>query len=147
MPAYSEAGWETGPMTELSRADAYASARGWVDWGLADDAGRNAAIMDASTWVRAAWIAPSLFTETQDESIQDGVTEAARLALAGPVFGGAEAGKQTRTSVKAGSVAVTMAEQKATDLQRQRLSLASLLIQAAGARMRVASVNVALAKS
>lgn len=147
MPAYSETGWATGPMTDLARADAYASARGWVDWGLADDAKRQAAIMDASTWVRAAWIAPKLVTEEQDGTIQDGVTEAARLALAGPVFGGENAGKQTRTSVKAGSVAVTMAEQKATDLQRQRLSLASLLIQSAGALMRGASINVRLAKS
>lgn len=151
MPSYSVTdgvpAWTSGALTDEPRATAYATARGWTDWAGASKPAREAAIMEASTYVRAAWKPPAAYSETQDNSIQDGVTEAARLALTAPLIGGNDAGKAARKRVKAGSVEVENAEATAVDLQRQRLSLASLLLQAAGAVLRGSGANVRLAKS
>lgn len=139
--------WSTDPLSATSDVTAYATARGWADWASAAAGARDAAVLEASTYVRAAWKPPAQYSQGQDDAIQDSVAEIARLALSGPLLGGNDAGKRARTSVKAGSVAVTYAEGQATDLQRQRLSLASLMLQAAGAILRGGGVNVRLAKS
>lgn len=147
MTAYADGAWSSDPLTTEGRATIYASARQWADWATATEAQHGAAILEASTYVRAAWAPPRLYTEGQDEAVQDSVAEIARLALAGPLIGGQAAGQLQRKRIKAGSVEIENAESTVIDLQRQKLALATLMLQAAGATLRGSGANVKLAKS
>lgn len=137
MPAYSLMGgvstWAAGALTDEARATTYADARLWADWGAKTAPERQAAILDASTWVRSVWTPPSTYSVALDEALQDAVTDAARLALAGPLMGGAAAGGAQRLSITAGSVGVTYAEKSAAQGRSDRLALVSAMLRATGA--------------
>jgi len=139
--------WDLGPMVTVEDADTYAVARGWADWSALAEPRKSAAILDASTYVRSAYRPPARTGEAVEAQIKDAVIEAARLALAAPLLGGAEAGKRARKSVKAGSVAVEYDGASSGDLNKARLALVTAMLRAAGVFAIGAGVNVRLAKS
>lgn len=139
--------WDLGPMVTVEDADTYAAARGWADWSALAGPRKSAAILDASTYVRSAYRPPARVGEAVEAQIKDAVIEAARLALAAPLLGGAEAGKRARKSVKAGSVAVEYDGASSGDLNKARLALVTAMLRAAGVYAIGAGVNVRLAKS
>lgn len=139
--------WPVGPMVEVDDADAYASARGWTDWAALAQPRKTAAVLDASTYVRASFAPPARADEATEGTIQEAVIEAARLSLTGPLIGGDAAGKAARRSVKAGSVSVEFDAQSPEALRSARLALVTSLLRSAGVLSAGQSANVRLAKS
>lgn len=152
----------------LAEADTYASDRAWSDWADATDPAKEAALRVASQYLDVAFIWPGQLSST-DQMLgwprayaydRDGRTlsdvpsvvktatiEAARLALTGPLVGGAEAGKRLPQRVKAATVEVDFgAAATASGLREQQLELVGAILRRLGARGSC-DVNVALAKS
>lgn len=138
--------WSTDPLTDETTATAYATARGWADWLAATEAARDAAILEASTWVRATKTPPDEYEEAVDAVIGNAVIEASRLALSGALMGGNAAGSGIRTQVRAGSVSVSYAARSYTSSRNDRLALVSALLRSVGVGGG-SSINHALRKA
>lgn len=139
--------WPAGPLATVAEADAYATARGWSDWAALTPERKSGAILDASTFVRAAYRPPAKATTAVEEQISEAVIEAARLSLTSPLIGGDKAGQAARKSVKAGSVAVEYEATSAETRNAARLALVTGLLRYAGVSAIGSGVNVRLAKS
>lgn len=139
--------WTLDPLATVEQADAYAVARGWADWVALPPERKSAALLDASTYIKACYRAPAATTEAEDEMIIEAAIEAARLSLSGPLIGGNAAGQRARKSVKAGSVAVEYDTASTKDLTAARTALVAAMMRAAGVYLAGGGVNVRLAKS
>jgi len=139
--------WPAEPFATVGQADAYAIAHAWADWVLLDDEVRQAALLDADTWIRVSFTAPAPWTPAVADAVQSAVIEAARLAAQSPLIGGAAAGEAGIKSVKAGSVSVEFTDAKAAELSASRLVLVRAMLRAAGAKPIGGGVNISLAKS
>lgn len=138
--------WTLDPLATVEQADAYATARGWADWSIQPER-KTAALLDASTYIKACYRAPAATTEAVDEMISEAAIEAARLSLSGPLIGGNAAGQRARKSVKAGSVAVEYDTASTKDLTAARTALVTAMLRAAGVYLVGGGINVRLAKS
>lgn len=144
MATYSADGWSSGALVPTADVTTYGAARGWADWLAATDGAKDAAVLDASTWVRAVWTAPAEYDADDDAVISDAIAEASRLALSGPLMGGATSAQRTR--VQAGSVSVEYAQTSARSLSNDRLSLVNAMLRSAGAT-GFSSINARLLKA
>lgn len=138
--------WEAGALVPTADVTTYATARNWTDWTGATEAAQDAAVLEASTYVRAVWTPPVEYTEPKDGAIADAICEASRLALSSALLGGAAAGSAQRQSVTAGSVSVSYFEKAATALRAERMALVSAMLRATGCSGGP-GLNVALRKS
>ena len=138
--------WSTDPLTDEATASAYATARGWADWTAATEAKREAAILEASTWVRATKTPPAVYDEGVDAGIEDAVIEASRLALSAPLMGGDAAASAQMTQVSAGSVSVAWAAKSVTQGRADRLALVNAMLRSLGVG-GASGLNVGLRKS
>lgn len=124
--------WEAGALVPTADVTTYATDRNWSDWLAATEAAQDAAVLDASTYVRAVWTPPVEYTEAKDDAIADAIAEASRLALSGALLGGSAAGADARLAVSAGSVSVTYAGRSAKALRGERMALVSAMLRSAG---------------
>lgn len=127
--------WSSSPLVLTADANAYAAARGWTDWAAAVTAGTaDAAILDASTFIRAYYGPPSALTAEAELSATSAVIEAARLALASPLLGGDQS-TQAVIREKVGPLETQYAAPRDPSAVRDdRLALVTALLIAAGAR-------------
>lgn len=140
-------GWSSDPLATVEQADDYASARLWADWSALQPAQKTAAILDASSFIRSSFRAPSVATDAIKTQISEAAIEAARLALTSPLLGGSAAGQQVRRSFKAGSVAVDYETSSAAERRTARLALVTALLRAAGVYPVSGGANIKLSKS
>lgn len=139
--------WTTGALVATADATTYATARSWADWAAATSGAKDAAILEASTWLRAFWRPPCEYDEDADAQIEDAVIEASRLSLSAPLMGGNDAALPVKIREKIGPLEDEWEPVNAQRLRNDRLALINAMLRAAGARGGAGGVNVSLAKS
>jgi hypothetical protein len=138
--------WSSDPLTTTSKVDAYALARGWSDWTVLPDEAAAAAILDASTYIRATFVPPPAIAPSVETEIENAVAEAARLTLSGPLIGGAGAAAPQVVREKVGPIETEYAETAPAQARESRLALVHAMMFAAGSR-RVGGVNAPLTRA
>lgn len=138
--------WSADPLATVIGANAYATARGWADWLVLNEARKAAAILDASAYVRVSFTAPQITGAAVDAAVSNAVIEAARLTLTGPLLGGDLAGSRAQKAVRAGSVSVEYESGSTASLRNARLALVNGMLRAAGA-YGAGGLNVRLVRS
>lgn len=136
--------WSSDPLATVQQADDYASARGWSDWAALQTAQKSAAILDASTFIKATYQPPRRLSASQSDLIVSATVEAARLALSGPLIGAVEEPQVLREKLK--DLETTYAEAKPGAARTSRLALVSALLRSAGLRGG-STINVPLRKA
>lgn len=138
--------WAAAPLVATEDVDAYATARSWSDWAAAGEGAKAAAILDASTYVRAVWSPPKTYSASADATVADAIAEASRLALTAPLIGGDGNAQASVVRERVGSIEVQYAEQKPVEARDARLGLVSALLRSAGA-YRASGLMVRLGKA
>lgn len=134
--------WAATGLTSEADATTYAAARFWADWAAATADERNAAIMEASDWLKATYAPPVEYDATDDGIIQGAVAHAARLALTAPIMGGASAATPQVIRKKVLDVVdTTYAEMSAGSQRAERLSLVEAILRTSGVTYRSGGAN------
>lgn len=144
----------------------YATARGWTDWTEAELATQEAKLREATDYITfstrwpgrlvdSAQVLPfprsglydreGRYIEGTPAAVKSATIEAARLALSGPLIGGAAEGQVVIRS-KVGPIEEEFSEPRAaSDVRRDRLAFVMMLLRGAGAI--IGGVNIPLQKS
>lgn len=136
--------WTADSLATTVQADAYATARGWVDWLALSPEQKAIAILDASTFIKVSYRPPWSYTTAQLTLIQNAAIEAARLTLTGSLIGAVEEPQVLRDKLE--GLETEYAEVKPGSAATARLALVVAMLRAAGLSGG-GSLNVPLRKA